>query len=154
MFSISYTLKVRRNADNSYPDLYNPEINRGDSGVDLYVPEDVVVPAGGKVKIRLGVHCEMLKKCKITFPAGGEYTLLEPVGFLLFPRSSIYKTPLRLANSIGLIDSGYRGELMACVDNISDSEYMVEKGTRLFQIVNSDLSSFDNIQICDELSEP
>lgn len=37
-----------------------------------------------------------------------------PVGFvgLLFPRSSISKYPLRLANSVGVIDSDYRGEIM------------------------------------------
>ena len=38
------------------------------------------------------------------------------------PRSSISKTPLRLANSIGLIDGGYRGEIMAPCDNIKNSE--------------------------------
>ena len=31
---------------------------------------------------------------------------------LLFPRSSIYKTTLTLSNSVGVIDSGYRGEVM------------------------------------------
>lgn len=37
-----------------------------------------------------------------------------PKGFvgLLFPRSSIYKTELSLANAVGVIDSGYRGEIM------------------------------------------
>ena len=51
------------------------------------------------------------------------------------PRSSISKTPLRLANSIGLIDGGYRGEIMACCDNIKDYEYTIEKGQRLFQLL-------------------
>ena len=38
------------------------------------------------------------------------------------PRSSISKTPLRMSNSVGLIDGGYRGEIMASVDNISDDD--------------------------------
>ena len=48
------------------------------------------------------------------------------------PRSSISKTPLRLANSIGLIDGGYRGELMLC-DNVEGALYG-RKGKRLFQM--------------------
>ena len=31
---------------------------------------------------------------------------------LLFPRSSIYKTKMSLTNAVGVIDSGYRGEIM------------------------------------------
>ena len=54
------------------------------------------------------------------------------------PRSSLSKTPLRLANSVGLIDAGYRGEIMAAVDNIKDFAYEVEIGQRLFQIVAMD----------------
>jgi dUTP pyrophosphatase len=51
------------------------------------------------------------------------------------PRSSIAKTPLRLCNSIGLIDGGYRGEIMAAVDNIKTEDYSVEPNQRLFQLV-------------------
>ena len=59
--------------------------------------------------------------------------------YLLVPRSSIYqKHPLRLCNAIGLIDAGYRGEIMAAVDNIKFESYEVEKGQRLFQLVSMD----------------
>ena len=58
--------------------------------------------------------------------------------YLLMPRSSISKTPLRLSNAIGLIDAGYRGEIMAAVDNIKKESYEVEKGQRLFQLVSMD----------------
>ena len=34
------------------------------------------------------------------------------------PRSSIVKTPLRLSNSVGVIDRGYRGQVTAVVDNL------------------------------------
>ena len=54
------------------------------------------------------------------------------------PRSSISKTPLRLCNSIGLIDAGYRGEIMAAVDNIKQEDYTINSGQRLFQIVAMD----------------
>ena len=45
------------------------------------------------------------------------------------------KTPLRLSNSIGLVDKGYTGELMIVVDNMSEEDYIVEEGSRLVQLV-------------------
>jgi hypothetical protein len=42
----------------------------------------------------------------------------KPCGFYLYPRSSISKTRMRLANSLGIIDAGYRGDLIAAVDTI------------------------------------
>jgi dUTP pyrophosphatase len=72
---------------------------------------------------------------------------------LLLPRSSIYKTPFRLANSIGLIDAGYRGEVQAKVDVFPEisSKLIVEEGTRLFQITSHNFLPFKNILIVDEL---
>ena len=74
-----------------------------------------------------------------------------PIAYYLYPRSSISKTPLIMANSVGIIDKDYRGNIMAKVRNIplknKDYEkesyfesYHIEKGTRLFQICSPDLS--------------
>jgi dUTP pyrophosphatase len=57
------------------------------------------------------------------------------ISYFIYPRSSISKTKLRLSNSVGVIDSGYRGELMLALDNISDQPVTVERGSRLAQIV-------------------
>ena len=108
----------------------------GDAGLDLYVLEDQVFNPGETKLIKLGISCE---------PEDG-------TAYFLMPRSSISKTPLRLANSIGLIDGGYRGEIMAPCDNIKDSNYTVEKGQRLFQLVAADCSSI-SYKIVNELSE-
>ena len=45
-------------------------------------------------------------------------------GFYMYPRSSLSKTQLRLANSVGIIDAGYRGNLMGMFDvvNIEQNE--------------------------------
>ena len=65
----------------------------------------------------------------------GEY-LEEPVPFMLLPRSSLgSKTPLRLANSVGVIDSGYRGHIIACVDCVKKKEVVLSKYQRVFQIL-------------------
>ena len=101
----------------------------GNSGMDLFVPEDVVIPAGQTVFID---HQIKAKRCH--FPPNS--------GILLFPRSSISKTPLRLANSIGLIDPTYRGNIIAALTNTSDTDYTVTKGTRLVQLVMPHLCPF------------
>ena len=110
--------------------------HKGDAGLDLYILKDQTIKAGETVKIKLGISCENI----------------DGKGYLLFPRSSISKTPLRLANSIGLIDWGYRGEIMAVCDNIKDYDFSISKGDRLFQIVSSDMSSIE-FEIANELSE-
>ena len=96
----------------------------GDAGLDLYVLEDIHFEPGETKAIKLGISCE---------PEDG-------IAYYLFPRSSISKTPLRMANSIGLIDGGYRGEIMAICDNIKSEVYTAEKGQRLFQLVATDSS--------------
>jgi len=110
--------------------------HEGDAGLDLYVLEEQEIPAGETRAIHLGIACE---------PEDGR-------AYFLMPRSSISKTPLRMANSIGLIDGGYRGELIAMCDNIKTTSYQVEKGQRLFQLVACDCSPI-SYELVDELSE-
>ena len=74
------------------------------------------------------------------------------VSYYLHCRSSISKTPLRLANSVGIIDAGYRGNLMAAVDNTGDAPYTIEAGQRLFQITGRYLEPID-LTLVEELSD-
>ena len=48
----------------------------------------------------------------VTYGTGLAIEIPEGYVGLLFPRSSVYKTSLNLSNSVGVIDSGYRGEIM------------------------------------------
>ena len=96
--------------------------HEGDAGLDLFIIKKQVIEPGETSRIKLGISCENMDQ--------------KP--YLLMPRSSISKTPLRLCNAIGLIDAGYRGEIMAAVDNIKQKSYEVEKGQRLFQLVSMD----------------
>jgi len=57
-------------------------------------------------------------------------------GYILAPRSSISKTVLRMSNSIGIIDMGYRGNVKVAVDNISDTDFIMKKSKCYFQIVS------------------
>ena len=119
-------------------DLYSNHghYHPGDAGLDLFVLEDQVFEAGETSALHLGIQCENE----------------EGQAYLLMPRSSISKTPLRMANSIGLIDGGYRGELIAMCDNIRDEAYTVHRGDRLFQIVALDGSPIE-YELRDELSD-
>ena len=58
-----------------------------------------------------------------------------PPGYvsLLFPRSSVSKTNLRLSNAVGVIDPGYRGEVILKFDNVGPNKY--EVGDRVGQII-------------------
>ena len=56
-----------------------------------------------------------------------------------------------MANSVGLIDSTYRGELKVVVWNLSDDMYTVSPGTSLFQIVSPDLKSDISFEFVSEL---
>ena len=91
-----------------------------------------------------------------------------PCGFYLYPRSSISKTRMRLANSVGIIDAGYRGDLIAAVDTIGlfgstdiwhvwkETLSPIKKYDRYFQVCAPDLSPF-LVHIVDaenELSPP
>ena len=110
--------------------------HKGDAGLDLYVLEDMKFETGETKFIKLGISCE---------PENG-------VAYFLIPRSSISKTPLRMSNSIGLIDGGYRGEIMACCDNIKNGRYFIKEGERLFQLVAANCSKIE-YELRDELSD-
>mmetsp|Transcript_133193 Transcript_133193/g.259314 ORF Transcript_133193/g.259314 Transcript_133193/m.259314 type:complete len:503 (+) Transcript_133193:61-1569(+) len=96
--------------------------HKGDSGIDLFVVRDETIPAGETRFLKLGIKSAMWE---------GSMNL----SWLLMPRSSISKTPLRLCNSVGLIDAGYRGEVMAAMDNTGDSDFEIKKGEKLVQAV-------------------
>ena len=89
--------------------MYNnhSHFHQGDAGLDLFIIKDKIIESGVTDRIHLGISCENL----------------EQKPYLLMARSSISKTPQRLSNSVGLIDAGYRGEIMAAVDNIKDYSY-------------------------------
>jgi dUTP pyrophosphatase len=123
--------------------FYNPSGQagaiRGDSGLDLHTWR-VTKVGERQFKIDFGVRCEMRD--------GEQY-----LSYMLVPRSSIVKTPYRMSNSIGIIDSGYRGNIMAFVDVLGDGPVVEPRvGERLFQIIRPTLDKFD-YEIVSELSQ-
>jgi dUTPase len=72
-------------------------------------------------------------------------------GYYMYPRSSLSKTPLRLANSVGIIDSAYRGHIMGMFDLINDS-YKMDHYTRIVQICAPSLVPI-YVEMVDSLEE-
>ena len=82
----------------------------GDAGMDL-IATSIISDTPTQITYGLGVALEI------------------PKGFvgLVFPRSSIRKTGLQLSNSVGVIDSGYRGELQATFNKLFGGEAMYDE---------------------------
>ena len=77
--------------------------NEGDAGLDIYSPEEYTINPGETKIIPTGIKCAIPKGYAI----------------LIQPRSGqSAKTKLRIANTPGLIDSGYRDEIGVIVENI------------------------------------
>ena len=82
----------------------------GDAGMDL-VATSIISDTPTQITYGLGIALEI------------------PNGFvgLVFPRSSIRKTGLQLSNSVGVIDSGYRGELQATFNKVFGGDGMYDE---------------------------
>lgn len=123
-------LKVKRLKDNAVLPTY---AKVGDAGMDLTATSKEEL--NGRIKYGTGVAVEI--------PEGH-------VG-LLFPRSSIYKTSLNLANSVGVIDSGYRGEVCV-IFRLTGSGTSYKIGDRIAQLVVLPYPDVAVVEV-DELSD-
>lgn len=117
---------------------FDPEFSTGGAaGIDLTAIDIAHDHDNGFVEIGTGLAFEI------------------PRGYvgLLFPRSSISKTPHFLRNSVGVIDSDYRGEVkfrFGTLDNVNSPEY--EFGDRVGQLVIMKLPDleFDEVEELDD----
>ena len=93
----------------------------GDAGYDLRSVEDVSLPPGGRALVRTGI------------------SLAIPEGYagLVLPRSGLaVRHGVAPVNTPGLIDSGYRGEIMVpLINHDREQTFRVERGMRIAQLV-------------------
>lgn len=115
-------------------EIHNKQVLNGDfpnSGFDLFIPNDVTFPQQFSTEfVNLNIKCEMLYYDNTDIP--------KTCPFQLFPRSSMSKTPLMLANHTGIVDAGYRGFLISALKSFSE-KYLLQKNTRLLQICHPTL---------------
>ena len=156
---VSSTIKTmyKENAEknNTQVDLYLTSSNNNnnnnnnndicfDAGFDIICPEDLISYGTHSLLVDYQIKCCMTMNNKY-------------VGYYLYSRSSTpLKTPLRLANSVGIIDSGYRGNIKALFDNNSNfefTEYNLNAGDRYLQICPPNLQYPIKVYIVDTIQE-
>ncbi len=88
-----------------------------DSGADLFALERTVLPAHTVVKVRTGIAVE----------------LPENTSGIIWGKSSVESKGIKAM--AGLVDAPYRGELLVCMYNLNDSEFVFEAGQKVAQLV-------------------
>lgn len=109
----------------------------GDAGMDLRSAKDTVILPGGRETIGTGIHIEL--------PKG-------TVGYVM-PRSGLAKKyGITVLNAPGVVDEGYRGEIMATIYNAGFAPFEIRKGDRIAQLV---IAPYANVfpELVDELGE-
>lgn len=94
----------------------------GDAGADLEVPIPYIIYPHETILVKTGYTPQVFD-----IPS-------EAVG-LVFARSSLHKKGLILANGVGVIDSGYEGEVHVPLHNLTDNPVVLEEHERVAQIV-------------------
>lgn len=109
-------LRVMMDADAGYVPRYAHD---GDAGMDLRAVEDCTIDPDESAMVRTGLHVEIPRW---------------HVG-LVFPRSGLGSKGITLRNAVGVIDSGYRGDVLAALWNTTSEPFEVHKGDRVCQLV-------------------
>lgn len=112
------------------PDAVLPaRAHPGDAGLDLVAADDAEIGPGERVRIPTGIA--------VAIPEG--------YAGLVLPRSGLaWRQGLTLANAPGLIDAGYRGEVIVAVVNLDPSERVwIARGERIAQLVIVPVPAFD-----------
>ena len=145
-----YELEIQVLDTQEKANFYKDEYDRSDSnaGVDLFSSDNVHVEQTPQF-IPFGIIARMLKVQRDVRGTSNDY-LKTDSHFWLMPRSSIYKSGLMMANSTGVIDKSYRGELKAPVWSMTGNS-SVTRGDRLFQIVAPDMGWIRIVRIVNSM---
>lgn len=108
------------------------------AGMDMYSIDTVTIEPGQTVMVHTGICMEI------------------PDGYYgaLYPRSGLAtKRGLRLANCVGVIDSDYRGEVIAALYNDSAAPQKIREGDRIAQLIINPYVRPDTLNEVDDLSD-
>lgn len=124
-------LKVKKlSPDAMLPTVAHPG---EDIGYDLYSAEDITLPAYGAAGVHTGIAIEFS-------PAAGG---------IVKTRSGMAKK--RLICNAGVIDAGYRGEVIVLIENLADEPYSIRKGDKIAQLLEHPFLAGDVVE--DELTD-
>lgn len=135
-------MKVVITDDRIKPDMIKYKTS-GSAGIDLYaLPNES--KSGSENMCIFGYNTVFHTGIKVEIPEGY-------VG-LIFPRSSVGFKGLRLANSTGVIDSDYRGEILIGINSWSPKNTEIKEPVRVAQLCVIPCPQVE-IEIVEELSE-
>jgi dUTPase len=127
--------------------LYNrPD---GNAGFDLHNADNLTVNQTPQL-IPFGIVARMIRVEQMPHGMSDDF-LRTDSHFMVLPRSSIYKSGLIMANSTGIIDKSYRGELKAPVWSMT-GDSKVQYGDRLFQIVAPEMGWIRHVRLVESMS--
>ena len=109
-------VKIKKSADAKMPSY----AHKGDAGMDVYAAEEYLLRPMERKLIGTGI--------RIAIPHGYEAQIRPKSGLAV-------EHGISHANSVGTIDSGYRGEIKVPLINLSDKPYRIEKGKKIAQMV-------------------
>lgn len=112
----------------------------GSAGHDLRacITEDMVIPAGGSIRLPTGIAIEM---------ESANY-----VAIIAARSSMAAKYGVTMGNGIGVIDSDYRGEISVLLRNTSNTDFIVHPGDRVAQLLLMPVDLPEIVEV-DELSQ-
>lgn len=130
--------------------IFNLDNKYLDAGFDLLVPRDCFTPTYATNTPQLKLDFTVICAATMVTESGKNYN----TGFYMDPRSSISKTCLRLANSRGIIDSGYRGPLIGVFDilSLNNPDLVARRHDRVTQICAPGLEPI-LVEIVEDLEE-
>ena len=109
-------VKIKKAADAKMPSY----AHKGDAGMDMYASEECLLKPMERKLVGTGI--------RIAIPHGYEAQIRPKSGLAI-------EHGISHANSVGTIDSGYRGEIKIPLINLSDRPYKIEKGKKIAQMV-------------------
>lgn len=128
------------------------DIQNVDAGFDLLSPSEFIFSSSCVNKLDYKISCSAQI---VEGMHQGQPLMICNTGYYMYPRSSISKSNLRLANNVGIIDAGYRGHLMGMFDVVYADNMMVNKYDRHLQICAPDLMPIiiDIVETKEELGD-
>ena len=118
------------------PDVKTPSYaNPGDAGFDLYAAEETIISPGQRMLVRSGI--------KMAVPEGY-------VGLIWDKSGRAAKDGLK--TMAGVLDSGYRGEILIVMHNLSDKEVKIEKNHKVAQMLIQPIhkAEFEEVESLDD----
>tara|TARA_Y100000590_G_scaffold19674_1_gene23092 strand:- start:90 stop:524 length:435 start_codon:yes stop_codon:yes gene_type:complete len=110
-------IKIKRLNENA---ILPEKQHDSDAGYDLYSIEEIILKPNQIYKVKTGIAIQIPNN----------------YGGLVLPRSGLSsKYGISLINTPGLIDPGYRGELLIPLINHSSNEYTINKNERVAQLI-------------------